>query len=134
MVSDVTEVPVVIVGGGQAGLATGFYLRRAGLRPGADFVVLDADDQPGGAWRHMWPGLRLFSPATYSWLPGWMMPAWDDAARGFPPQSHVVEYLTGYEDRYDLRVRHVSVRQLRRYSRPLLPLNHEGRDQCCHVG
>ena len=54
----------------------------------------------------MWPGLRLFSPATYSSLPGWMMPAWDDAARGFPPQSHVVEYLTGYEDRYDLRVRH----------------------------
>ncbi len=101
-----TEVPVVVVGGGQAGLATGFYLRRAGLRPGTDFVVLDANDQPGGAWRHMWPGLRLFSPATYSSLPGWMMPAWDDAARGFPPRSHVVEYLTGYEDRYDLRVRH----------------------------
>ena len=55
-------VDVVVVGGGQSGLATGFYLRRAGLVPGDDFVVLDADGAPGGAWRHMWPGLRLFSP------------------------------------------------------------------------
>ena len=100
------EVPVVIVGGGQAGLATGFYLRRAGLTPGQDFVVLDAGEAPGGAWRHMWPGLRLFSPATYSSLPGWMMPAWDDTRHGYPPRSHVVEYLTTYEERYDLAVRH----------------------------
>ena len=54
----------------------------------------------------MWPGLRLFSPATYASLPGWMMPAWDDAKLGYPPRSHVVDYLTGYEDRYDLAVRH----------------------------
>lgn len=54
----------------------------------------------------MWPGLRLFSPATYSSLPGWMMPAWDDARLGYPPRSHVVDYLTAYEDRYDLAVRH----------------------------
>ena len=100
-----TSVDVLVVGGGQSALATAFYLRRAGLRPGVDFVVLDAGDEPGGAWRSMWPGLRLFSPATYSSLPGWMMPAWDDATRGFPPRSHVVEYLTRYEDRYDLAVR-----------------------------
>ena len=54
----------------------------------------------------MWPGLRLFSPATYSSLPGWLMPAWDDARLGYPPRSHVVDYLTAYEDRYDLAVRH----------------------------
>ena len=54
----------------------------------------------------MWAGLRLFSPATYSSLPGWMMPAWDDAKLGYPPRSHVVDYLTAYEDRYDLAVRH----------------------------
>jgi putative flavoprotein involved in K+ transport len=54
----------------------------------------------------MWPGLKLFSPATHSSLPGWMMPAWDDAKFGYPPRSHVVDYLTAYEDRYDLVVRH----------------------------
>ncbi|PUA82181.1 pyridine nucleotide-disulfide oxidoreductase [Nocardioides currus] len=94
----------MVIGGGQAGLATAFYLRRAGLVPGSELVVLDAADRPGGAWRRMWDGLRLFSPAGYSSLPGWMMPPWDDATRGFPPRDHVVEYLTRYEERYDLKV------------------------------
>ena len=53
----------------------------------------------------MWPGLRLFSPSTYSSLPGWMMPAWDDRRHGYPPRDHVVDYLTRYEDRYTLAVR-----------------------------
>ncbi len=53
----------------------------------------------------MWDGLRLFSPATYSSLPGWMMPPWDDATRGFPTRDHVVDYLTRYEARYELAVR-----------------------------
>ena len=97
-------VDVAVVGGGQAALAIGFYLRRAGLRPGSDFVILDAGDRPGGAWTQMWTGLRLFSPSTYSSLPGWMMPAWADDSGGYPPRAHVVDYLTRYEDRYELSV------------------------------
>lgn len=99
------DTPITVIGGGQSGLATAFYLRRAGLTPGEDFVVLDAGDAPGGAWRHMWAGLRLFSPATVSSLPGWMMPAWDDRRLGYPPRAHVVDYLARYEERYALRVR-----------------------------
>lgn len=95
---------VVVVGGGQAALATGFYLRRAGLVPGENLLVVDAGERPGGSWQHMWDGLRLFSPSTYSSLPGWMMPAWNDAELGFPPRSHVVDYLTRYEQRYELGV------------------------------
>ena len=98
------QVEVVVIGGGQAGLATGFYLRRAGLTPGQDFVILDAADRPGGAWPRMWDGLRLFSPSSFSSLPGWMMPPWNDAELGYPPRSHVVDYLTRYEERYQLRV------------------------------
>lgn len=98
------EVDVAVVGGGQAALATGFYLRRAGLVPGEDFVILDAGRTPGGAWPRMWEGLRLFSPSSLSSLPGWMMPPWNDAELGYPPRLHVVEYLTAYEDRYDLKV------------------------------
>lgn len=89
---------VVVVGGGQAGLATSFYLRRAGV----DHVVLDAEPQPGGAWRHTWPSLRLFSPAAHSSLPGWQMP---QAGAAYPDAPHVVSYLAGYEERYDLPVR-----------------------------
>ena len=50
---------IVIIGGGQMGLSLGYYLRRAK----ADFLILDAEDGPGGAWRHGWDSLRLFSPA-----------------------------------------------------------------------
>ena len=93
----VTDVDVVVIGGGQAGLAAGYYLRRAGLR----FVILDDQPAPGGAWPHTWPSLRLFSPAEFAALPGWLMPPWPD---GFPPASHVIGYLTAYEDRYDLPI------------------------------
>src|SRR5690606_17833299 len=96
------EADVVVVGAGQSGLATGFYLQRAGLVPGRDFIILDAAEGPGGAWPRTWDGLRLFSPAGYSSLPGWMMPPWDDASRGFPTRDHVVDYLTRYEERYAL--------------------------------
>ncbi|WP_282795016.1 ArsO family NAD(P)H-dependent flavin-containing monooxygenase [Streptomyces sp. CC224B] len=91
---------VVVVGGGQAGLAAGYHLRRQGL----DFVILDADAAPGGSWQHMWDSLRLFSPAEHSSLPGRLMPA--QKGRTYPDAGHVVEYLTDYEKRYDLPVRH----------------------------
>ena len=55
----------VVIGGGQAGLATAFYLLRAGV----DTLVLDDQPAPGGAWRHVWPSLRLFSTAGFSNLP-----------------------------------------------------------------
>ncbi|MFV2118502.1 ArsO family NAD(P)H-dependent flavin-containing monooxygenase [Streptomyces sp. Act-28] len=93
------HVDVVVVGGGQAGLAAGHHLRRRGL----DFTVLDADPAPGGSWQHMWDSLRLFSPAAHSSLPGWPMPARPDGT--CPDAGHVVDYLTDYEKRYDLPVR-----------------------------
>lgn len=90
---------VVVVGGGQAGLAAGYFLRRSGL----DFVILDDQDAPGGAWQHYWPSLQLFSPAEHSPLPGWWMPR--QPGREFPDAGHVVDYLTRYERRYRLPVR-----------------------------
>lgn len=89
---------VIVIGGGQAGLATGYYLRRAAL----DFMILDAGTEPGGAWRHGWRSLRLFSPAGYSSMPGWPMPA--RAGGGYPTRDEVIDYLTRYEARYELPV------------------------------
>lgn len=88
---------VVIIGGGQAALATAYFLRRTGL----SFVMLDAEDAPGGAWRHGWNSLRLFSPATWSSIPGWMMPPVQD---GYPSREHVVDYLSRYEARYQFPI------------------------------
>ena len=57
---EVRQVEVAVIGAGQAGLATGYHLRRAGLTPGSDFQLIDAAQEPGGSWSRMWPGLRLF--------------------------------------------------------------------------
>jgi thioredoxin reductase len=90
---------IAIVGGGQMGLSLGYYLRRAG----AEFLILDAEDGPGGAWRHGWDSLRLFSPAGYSSLPGWLMPPLPHA--GYPTCDDVLGYLARYEERYQLPIR-----------------------------
>lgn len=98
---DPTYRDVVIIGGGQAGLATGYFLRRSGL----SFVILDAEPAPGGAWRHTWPSLRLFSPAQWSSLPGWPMPSSGEA---YPSRKDVIAYLAAYEARYELPLRRPS--------------------------
>lgn len=89
---------VVVIGGGQAGLAAGYHLRRLGL----DFVIFDAQAEPGGAWQHTWDSLHLFSPAAYSSLPGRLMPP--QPGETYPDAAHVVAYLTDYEQRYELPV------------------------------
>lgn len=93
-----TECDVVVIGGGQAGLAVGWHLLRAKL----DFVILDDGDRPGGAWAHGWESLTLFSPAGYSSLPGWPMTS--PTHPGFPTSDDVVAYLAAYEARYALPV------------------------------
>jgi putative flavoprotein involved in K+ transport len=100
---------VVVVGGGQAGLAVGYYLRRTGL----SFEILDAQEEPGGAWLHGWDSLRLFSPARFSSLPGWMMPGGADR---YPRRDEALDYLARYEERYRLPVRRpVRVHAVQRY-------------------
>ncbi|MGW2089133.1 ArsO family NAD(P)H-dependent flavin-containing monooxygenase [Streptomyces sp. NPDC001880] len=102
-------VDVVVIGGGQAGLAAGYHLRRKKL----DFVILDAQEEPGGAWQHTWDSLHLFSPAAFSSLPGRLMPT--QSGEEYPDAGHVVEYLTDYETRYGLPVhRPVRVQAVRR--------------------
>lgn len=112
MHADMRTLDVVVIGGGQSALAVGFHLRRTGLR----HVILDAQDGPGGAWRRAWPSLRLFSPAQWSSLPGWLMPRSAAAADGeYPSRDAAIAYLAEYERRYALPVeRPVEVRAVRR--------------------
>ncbi|RKR07674.1 pyridine nucleotide-disulfide oxidoreductase [Kushneria sinocarnis] len=89
---------VVVIGGGQAGLACGYFLRRYALR----FVILDGEQAGGGAWQHMWASLRTFSPARWSSLPGWRMP---EQGSQWPHRDEVIDYLRHYEQRYQLPVK-----------------------------
>lgn len=87
---------VIVIGGGQAGLAVAYYLKRAKL----DFIILDNQQHSGGAWQHTWPSLRLFSPAMMSSLPGKLMPKAKDGE--YPHRDEVLSYLADYEQHYQL--------------------------------
>lgn len=89
---------VVVVGGGQAGLSVGYYLRQSGL----SFVILDAGERIGDSWRKRWDSLRLFTPARYDGLAGMPFPA---PRFAFPTKDEMAAYLEAYAARFALPVR-----------------------------
>jgi putative flavoprotein involved in K+ transport len=95
---DSERLETMIIGGGQAGLATGYHLAKRDL----PFVILDANERIGDAWRKRWDSLRLFTPARYSGLPGWPFPA---PRASYPTKEDVADYLEAYAARFDLPVR-----------------------------
>lgn len=92
---------VIIIGAGQAGLAAAHELARRGLTPGADFLVLDANEGPGGAWRHRWDSLTLGKAHGIADLPGLPMKRPDPTT---PSSILVAEYYGDYEETFDLQV------------------------------
>lgn len=92
------RLPVVVVGGGQAGLATSYYLSREGVR----HAVLDASDRIGDSWRSRWTTLHLFTPARIDGLPGLRFPA---RASELPGKDQMADYLEGYVEHFKLPVR-----------------------------
>ena len=92
------SIDTIVVGAGQAGLAAGYYLQRAGLR----FTLLEAGAAPVGSWPHYYESLKLFSPARYSALPGLPFPGHPDH---YPARDEVIAYLEDYAAQFRLRVR-----------------------------
>lgn len=90
----------IIVGAGQAGLSTAFYLQRRGITP----VILDNQPGPGAAWRHVWPSMTLFSTPGFSNMSGMPMPSYHGPG-DFPDAQHVIDYFTAYEQRYGFDIR-----------------------------
>jgi putative flavoprotein involved in K+ transport len=88
----------VVIGGGQAGLSVGYYLASQ-RRP---FVILDAGQRVGDAWRHRWDSLRLFTPAVFDGLAGMKFPA---PSFSFPTKDEMADYLEAYAGRFQLPVR-----------------------------
>jgi putative flavoprotein involved in K+ transport len=88
----------VIIGAGQAGLATGYFLARRGR----EFVILDANERVGDNWRCHWDSLRLYSPARASSLPGMRFPL---PAGSFPTKDEMADFLEAYASTFDLPIR-----------------------------
>jgi putative flavoprotein involved in K+ transport len=88
---------VVVVGGGQAGLAIGHFLKKQGR----DFTILEGAAAPAAAWRERWDSLKLFTSARYDSLPGLAFPGDPDR---YPTRDEVATYLTDYARHFDLPI------------------------------
>lgn len=96
-----SAVPVAVIGAGQAGLAAAYHVRRQGLVPWEDFVVLDANPGPGGAWRHRWDSLTLGAAHDVHPLPGLPLEPSDPNE---PASAVVTRYYGQYEQQFGLPV------------------------------
>jgi putative flavoprotein involved in K+ transport len=94
----IEQVETVVVGGGQAGLAVGFYLAQLGR----SFLILDANERTGDSWRKRWDSLRLFTPAYLNSLPGVAFPG---PRSRCPTKDEMADYLETYAARFDLPIR-----------------------------
>ena len=92
------RVETVVIGAGQAGLATGYHLARRGRK----FVILDAYPRVGDNWRCHWDSLRLYSPARAAALPGMRFPA---PPMSYPTKDEMADFLETYASTFELPVR-----------------------------
>jgi putative flavoprotein involved in K+ transport len=90
-------VETLVIGGGQAGLVTGYQLSQRDL----PYKIIDANKRIGDAWRNRWDSLRLFTPNRLNGLPGMPFPGYH---WGFPSKNEMADYLESYARKFDLRV------------------------------
>ena len=97
MTENSPELDVLIIGGGQAGLAMGYHLKQAGHR----FQIVERNARLGGSWRNRYDSLVLFTPRAYSALPGLPLEGDPD---GYPGKDGIADYLERYAGPFDLPV------------------------------
>jgi putative flavoprotein involved in K+ transport len=88
---------VLIIGGGQAGLAMGFHLKKTPFF----FRIAERHPRVGDSWRNRYASLVLFTPRSYSALPGLNVPG---DPEGFPTKDEMADYLQAYAERFELPV------------------------------
>jgi len=98
------KLDIVVIGAGQAGLSAAYHLRRLGLVPRRDFLVLDAAAHPGGAWQYRWPSLTLSSVNRVHDLPGLAFADFAGGDASVQASIAVPAYFAAYEARFGLDV------------------------------
>jgi putative flavoprotein involved in K+ transport len=94
-------IETVIVGGGQAGLATSYYLTQQGR----EHIVLDGSAQAANAWRNgRWDSFTLVTPNWTLRMPGAEYNS--DDRDGFMPRNEIVAYFEDYVERFRIPIRY----------------------------
>ena len=88
---------VIVIGAGQAGLSMGYYLKKEGC----DFLILEGERRIGGSWRNRYDSLVLFTPKSYSSLPGLKL---EGDKNAFPTKDEIADYLETYTVHFSLSV------------------------------
>ncbi|MCR8842592.1 NAD(P)/FAD-dependent oxidoreductase [Paenibacillus sp. SC116] len=88
----------IVIGGGQAGLASGYHLQKQGL----SYLILESQPEAVGSWPRYYDSLKLFSPAHYSSLPGMEFPG--EMGR-YPRRDDVITYFKQYVKHFSLSVK-----------------------------
>ncbi|MCQ4086457.1 NAD(P)/FAD-dependent oxidoreductase [Saccharibacillus sp. JS10] len=83
----------IVIGAGQSGLATAYYLQEAQQ----NFIILEKSQEHLGSWANYYDSLTLFSPVSYSALPGLPFP---EGSNVYPHRDEVVQYLKSYAAMY----------------------------------
>ncbi len=94
----VKAIDTLVIGGGQAGLCIGYALKQRGI----EFVIVDANERVGDAWRNRWDSLRLFTPARMNGLPGMPFPG---PGNTFIGKDQIADYLDYYARQMEIPVR-----------------------------
>lgn len=94
------QIDTIIVGGGQAGLSTSYYLTQRGR----EHVILEGTDQAAKAWRERWDSFTFITPNWMIQLPGAEYQG--DEPDGFMPRERIIDYFEGYVKRFELPVRY----------------------------
>lgn len=89
---------VLVIGAGQAGLSVGYYLKKNNL----SFLLLDQGSEIGESWRKRYDSLKLFTPRSYSYLPGLAL---NGDPNGYPTKDEISDYLTQYAKAFSLPVK-----------------------------
>lgn len=87
----------IVIGGGQAGLATGYHLQKRKLQ----FLILESEERAVGSWPKYYDSLKLFSPARFSTLPRMKFLGEPDR---YPTKSDVIRYLEDYQKYFNLPI------------------------------
>lgn len=118
---------ILVIGGGQAGLAMGYHLGRHGH----EFQILERHSRIGDSWRIRYDSLKLFSPREFAALPGLSVPGDPD---GFATKDEIADYLESYAVHFKLPViTGTGIRQLERSPEGFRVIPDQGATLTCRV-